>query len=205
MSPSISTPGVIDRVSSIFRGHPGLIMGFNTFLPPGYRIESTNNPDDPICVITPQDQPPYYPHPSSFQAVLPPVSQISGFNYVQDVPASLPPISSLGVPTSMLPGGLDLQPLAEGENIPPEASVSVPIPPAPAPAPRLIPPEHRAPVEFNHAINYVNKIKVCARLQYSHLKRTDSRLSQRFTSNSSRFFRLTKRNKSLFKRCVKKA
>lgn len=42
---SIDTPGVIDRVSTLFRGHPSLIQGFNTFLPPGYRIEcrvSTN-------------------------------------------------------------------------------------------------------------------------------------------------------------------
>ncbi|GAA5916036.1 uncharacterized protein JCM6883_001977 [Sporobolomyces salmoneus] len=42
---NIDTPGVIDRVSTLFRGHPSLIQGFNTFLPPGYRIEcrvSTN-------------------------------------------------------------------------------------------------------------------------------------------------------------------
>jgi len=31
--------GVIARVSSLFRGHPELIVGFNTFLPPGYKIE----------------------------------------------------------------------------------------------------------------------------------------------------------------------
>ncbi|KAI8461296.1 hypothetical protein BY996DRAFT_4573648 [Phakopsora pachyrhizi] len=35
----IDTPGVIDGVSSLFRGHPALIQGFNTFLPPGYRID----------------------------------------------------------------------------------------------------------------------------------------------------------------------
>ncbi|KAK4705607.1 paired amphipathic helix protein Sin3a, partial [Phenoliferia sp. Uapishka_3] len=38
-SGAIDTPGVIDRVSTLFRGHPSLIQGFNTFLPPGYRIE----------------------------------------------------------------------------------------------------------------------------------------------------------------------
>ncbi|BGP46609.1 hypothetical protein JCM10450v2_002456 [Rhodotorula kratochvilovae] len=36
---NIDTPGVIDRVSTLFRDHPSLIQGFNTFLPPGYRIE----------------------------------------------------------------------------------------------------------------------------------------------------------------------
>lgn len=36
---SIDTPGVIERVSSLFAGFPALIQGFNTFLPVGYRIE----------------------------------------------------------------------------------------------------------------------------------------------------------------------
>ena len=31
--------GVIARVSCLFRGHPKLLVGFNTFLPPGYKIE----------------------------------------------------------------------------------------------------------------------------------------------------------------------
>ncbi|KAJ8327725.1 hypothetical protein QVD99_003749 [Batrachochytrium dendrobatidis] len=56
-SQAIDTPGVIERVSSLFRGHPNLIMGFNTFLPPGYRIEPTNNPADPVRVTTPRDHP----------------------------------------------------------------------------------------------------------------------------------------------------
>lgn len=38
-SQSIDTPGVIQRVSNLFKGHPELIVGFNTFLPPGYKIE----------------------------------------------------------------------------------------------------------------------------------------------------------------------
>ena len=51
---SIDTPGVIDRVSTLFAGHPELIQGFNTFLPPGYRIECGTQ-DDPnaIRVTTP--------------------------------------------------------------------------------------------------------------------------------------------------------
>ncbi|CDZ97936.1 Histone deacetylase complex, SIN3 component [Phaffia rhodozyma] len=52
----IDTPGVIDRVSSLFRGHPSLIQGFNTFLPPGYRIECLGGEGDErglITVITP--------------------------------------------------------------------------------------------------------------------------------------------------------
>lgn len=50
----IDTPGVIDRVSSLFAGNPNLIQGFNTFLPPGYKIECGTR-DDPnaIRVTTP--------------------------------------------------------------------------------------------------------------------------------------------------------
>jgi paired amphipathic helix protein Sin3a len=42
-SQSIDTPGVISRVSNLFRGHTDLIEGFNTFLPPGYKIEVQAN------------------------------------------------------------------------------------------------------------------------------------------------------------------
>ena len=54
-SQSIDTPGVIDRVSTLFKGHPNLIQGFNTFLPPGYKIECSMDPPDPnpIRVTTP--------------------------------------------------------------------------------------------------------------------------------------------------------
>lgn len=48
---SIDTPGVISRVSQLFKGHPDLIMGFNTFLPPGYKIEVQSN--DLVNVTTP--------------------------------------------------------------------------------------------------------------------------------------------------------
>ena len=40
---SIDTPGVISRVSNLFKGHPDLIVGFNTFLPPGFKIEVHQN------------------------------------------------------------------------------------------------------------------------------------------------------------------
>eukprot|EP01084_Bolivina_argentea_P274627 468144_1 len=36
---NIDTPGVINRVSSLFRGYNKLVLGFNTFLPEGYKIE----------------------------------------------------------------------------------------------------------------------------------------------------------------------
>ncbi|KAJ1667819.1 hypothetical protein EV178_001016 [Coemansia sp. RSA 1646] len=52
-SHAIDTPGVIERVSRLFYGSPNLIQGFNTFLPPGYRIECSDDPADGIRVTTP--------------------------------------------------------------------------------------------------------------------------------------------------------
>ncbi|XP_029470051.1 paired amphipathic helix protein Sin3b isoform X2 [Rhinatrema bivittatum] len=42
-SQSIDTPGVIRRVSQLFHEHPDLILGFNAFLPLGYKIELPKN------------------------------------------------------------------------------------------------------------------------------------------------------------------
>lgn len=38
-SQSLDTPGVIKRVANLFQGREELIVGFNAFLPHGYRIE----------------------------------------------------------------------------------------------------------------------------------------------------------------------
>lgn len=40
---SIDTTEVIRRVSNLFQGHKDLILGFNTFLPPGYKIKVTED------------------------------------------------------------------------------------------------------------------------------------------------------------------
>ncbi|KAL6930469.1 hypothetical protein ACO0R3_003588 [Hanseniaspora guilliermondii] len=52
---TIDTPGVIERVSTLFSDYPLLIQGFNTFLPHGYKIEYSDVPGDPfpVKVITP--------------------------------------------------------------------------------------------------------------------------------------------------------
>ncbi|CAH2293302.1 paired amphipathic helix Sin3b [Pelobates cultripes] len=42
-SQSIDTPGVIRRVSQLFHEHPDLMLGFNAFLPLGYKIELPKN------------------------------------------------------------------------------------------------------------------------------------------------------------------
>jgi len=50
----IDTPGVIQQVSQLFHGYNKLILGFNTFLPDGYKIELPLEGDDAtMTVITP--------------------------------------------------------------------------------------------------------------------------------------------------------
>ena len=51
-SGAIDTPGVIERVSTLFAGNPALIQGFNTFLPPGYKIECGTNGDPNAIRVT---------------------------------------------------------------------------------------------------------------------------------------------------------
>lgn len=48
---SIDTPGVIQRVSELFKGNTKLILGFNTFLPPGYKIEIDEETQEPFASI----------------------------------------------------------------------------------------------------------------------------------------------------------
>lgn len=50
----IDTPGVIQQVSRLFSGYNKLILGFNTFLPDGYKIElPAHGSDTTMTVITP--------------------------------------------------------------------------------------------------------------------------------------------------------
>ncbi|KAI9254321.1 hypothetical protein EDC94DRAFT_238533 [Helicostylum pulchrum] len=161
-SQAIDTPGVIERVSTLFKGHPTLISGFNTFLPPGYRIECSNDPREPdlITVTTPSGVTtttgrihhpeinhgphvqPYYPYmPNSMHMPPPPPppqqQMMSQPTYHHPAPPPPPP---------------------QQQQLP----IQHPLPPPPPPPPSSNSPppgEKRSPVEFNHAINYVNKIK----------------------------------------------
>ena len=144
---SIDTPGVIDRVSTLFRGNPNLIQGFNTFLPPGYRIECSDDPHDPnpIKVTTP----------------LGTTTTTSG----QPMPPRIPLIVHLKVFARIRghqgKGILTMAPMYERER---DAGFygggsngQIAQLQAAATGRRA---DTKGPVEFNHAINYVNKIKV---------------------------------------------
>lgn len=144
---SIDTPGVIARVSSLFRGHNNLIQGFNTFLPQGYRIECSSDPSDPnpIRVTTPRgttsgpDGEPTVPYENQWQQQNSQQHQQKAEGY---------------------PGYAARQPTTEATGNGVETSMSQLH--AAANGNRTGQAEARRPgdpVEFNQAISYVNKIK----------------------------------------------
>ncbi|XP_017323286.1 paired amphipathic helix protein Sin3b isoform X2 [Ictalurus punctatus] len=132
-SQSIDTPGVINRVSQLFHGHPDLVLGFNAFLPPGYRIEI---PKNGMAFL----QSPFSPQISPGKAKS--AESSSAPSETVASPQSTSPSS--GVPPEP-PGRLDL-PLPSTTSQPATSSAS---PPA----------SEASPVEFDSAISYVNKIK----------------------------------------------
>uniref|UniRef100_A0A7N8Y5C9 SIN3 transcription regulator family member Aa n=1 Tax=Mastacembelus armatus TaxID=205130 RepID=A0A7N8Y5C9_9TELE len=163
-SQSIDTPGVISRVSQLFKGHPDLIMGFNTFLPPGYKIEVQTN--DLVNVTTPGQIHHITPHGISVQNI--PITG-AGTQHQAPLPSAVTttasPLLTQPTPPKM---SKPLQPQALTPSS--QSNPSIPAYTSPrSPPMQLHPPlsgtptgpslQNNQPVEFNHAINYVNKIK----------------------------------------------
>ncbi|XP_021454894.2 paired amphipathic helix protein Sin3b isoform X1 [Oncorhynchus mykiss] len=146
-SQSIDTPGVINRVSQLFHGHPDLVLGFNAFLPPGYRIEIPKN-----GVVFLQSPFSAQVSPGQGKSMTSPAVSATGSSVAEvgsaqsEAVASPESIySSSGPPEP--PSRLSLPlPSRESPSQPQSSSVS---PPASEPS----------PVEFDSAISYVNKIK----------------------------------------------
>ncbi|KAL9544533.1 hypothetical protein MBANPS3_007578 [Mucor bainieri] len=208
-SQAIDTPGVIERVSTLFRGHPALISGFNTFLPPGYRIECSTDAyaRDIIKVTTPTGttsttsgeplnlhsensaaaaaSPLYYSHQQQQQQQQRSPAPTQGYatsGGYRTSSGSLPPIATYhpsqqqqqqqqplhhsqrsSVPPPSSSSNNMTMPSSQSSHAHRSSSPSLPPPPAlSATTPNNSSDDHgtrRAPVEFNHAINYVNKIK----------------------------------------------
>ncbi|KAI8885789.1 hypothetical protein K501DRAFT_179122 [Backusella circina FSU 941] len=180
-SQAIDTPGVIERVSGLFKGHPNLISGFNTFLPPGYRIECSTDPREPdlIRVTTPtgtttttggskiidnateiKSTGNYYAYPPP----PPPHHHHHQHHLHQPPPPPLPPQQQQMMPPSSSSSSSMVPPHQQHPQIPhppPQQQQQPPPPPQQQqshhhPYQRPSPPqaEKRSPVEFNHAINY---------------------------------------------------
>lgn len=160
-SQNIDTPGVIERVSNLFKGYPILIQGFNTFLPQGYRIDCTDNPDDPIKVTTPMGSSTI--HDTNVEVASNPVSKVVSSSSIAPtpVPSTIPASSAI----SQQP--LQPPPISQYSSNQGTTQLNQ----LPLPASSTIPsqPQHVAAeqqggkkpndVEFSQAINYVNKIK----------------------------------------------
>ncbi|XP_038858483.1 paired amphipathic helix protein Sin3b-like isoform X2 [Salvelinus namaycush] len=146
-SQSIDTPGVINRVSQLFHGHPDLVLGFNAFLPPGYRIEIPKN-----GVVFLQSPFSAQVSPGQGKSIASPAVSATGSSVAEagsaqsEAVASPESISSSSGPPEP-PSRLSLPlPSRESQSQPQSSLVS---PPASEPS----------PVEFDSAISYVNKIK----------------------------------------------
>uniref|UniRef100_A0A8C2C672 Paired amphipathic helix protein Sin3a n=1 Tax=Cyprinus carpio TaxID=7962 RepID=A0A8C2C672_CYPCA len=138
-SQSIDTPGVISRVSQLFKGHPDLIMGFNTFLPPGYKIEVQTN--DLVNVTTPGQIHHITPHGISVQNL--PITQPA-----QHQTQTSPALTPTSQPNPSIPSYASPRSPSVQSHTPISSSTA-----------GSTPLQNNQPVEFNHAINYVNKIK----------------------------------------------
>ncbi|KAJ7292716.1 histone deacetylase complex, SIN3 component [Mycena rebaudengoi] len=171
----IDTPGVIQRVSRLFHGNPYLIQGFNTFLPMGYRIDISDNPLDPntITVTTPMGT--TTQNTNNFTTHLPRIARdIPGFgpNIAHPMPFAgigtpapiLPPLGSAPASRSLTPHAYHIahpqQQQQQQQQQPPFEPGFQQNPQTTAAASFLGNLNNRNPVEeFNHAIQYLNKIK----------------------------------------------
>ncbi|XP_048001853.1 LOW QUALITY PROTEIN: paired amphipathic helix protein Sin3a [Leguminivora glycinivorella] len=162
-SQTIDTPGVITRVSNLFKGHPELIVGFNTFLPPGYKIEVQSNGQVSVSMPSPTGlnsggvllgvgsvgavpQPAHHP-PAQLVHLLPVAQSVSNA-IVHNLSVSAAPANTLhhiSQAHQQIEAAIHHAP---GTVAPPAGS-----------GPHAAPAPPGQPVEFNHAIEYVNKIK----------------------------------------------
>ncbi|KAM7013242.1 paired amphipathic helix protein Sin3b isoform 1-T1 [Tautogolabrus adspersus] len=155
-SQSIDTPGVINRVSQLFHGHPDLVLGFNAFLPPGYRIEV---PKNGVAFLQSPFSTQVSPGQQGKSLTTSAVTATSGS--ASAAPTETGPTQATEVKTassdstsSSTPAGPPEPPSRltlplmsrESQNQATTSSVS---PPA----------SETSPVEFDSAISYVNKIK----------------------------------------------
>ncbi|KAJ8963093.1 hypothetical protein NQ318_018557 [Aromia moschata] len=166
-SQSIDTPGVIQRVSNLFKGFPELIVGFNTFPAPwqsdqGYAYQVSVSMPSPTGTMNSNPQ-------QQRSAMILKGSGTINMSGQSQPPPSQPPSQPLSL-TSHIPTVAPQAPPAApvvhhpssyGSSAPTYSSLSLSA--AQAAVTHALQghtdtPQNQ-PVEFNHAINYVNKIK----------------------------------------------
>ncbi|KAK1934653.1 Paired amphipathic helix protein Sin3-like 2 [Phytophthora citrophthora] len=150
---AIDTPGVILRVSTLFRGYPNLILGFNTFLPPGYRIR----PDTSIEVIPSQMAGRGGVQQSMYAGVG--GQQSSGANMGHRPPPVTIPPPPYSPPELHKPTPSSRQQLAPAGQMKAGGKPKKQQQQVPAPSGGNAARNSTNPVEFDHAIHYVTTIK----------------------------------------------
>ncbi|KAL3663908.1 hypothetical protein V7S43_010797 [Phytophthora oleae] len=150
---AIDTPGVILRVSTLFRGYPNLILGFNTFLPPGYRIR----PDTSIEVIPSQMAGRGGVQPSMYAGVG--GQQASSANMGHRPPPVTIPPPPYSPPDLHKPTPSSRQQLAPAGQMKTGGKLKKQQQQTPAPSGGNAARSSTNPVEFDHAIHYVTTIK----------------------------------------------
>jgi len=129
-SQQIDTPGVIRSVSNLFHGNKKLVLGFNTFLPEGYKIELPLDGNGPPVAV--------YQAPGQTG-----VTRILGPGSGDDVKRE---------------GGSSATSASAAASAPAPAPAPA-APPAATDAGNNAGAGGNQPVEFDHAINYVTTIK----------------------------------------------
>lgn len=184
-SQEVDTPGVIARVSKLFRGYNNLILGFNKFLPDGYKISLADLQEADarfareqeelkrqaaMGEAMPPSQPPTgMPPAASFPSQPPRPPGPPGLAPPAVVRPSVQPSmdgirrSPVEEPRPRGPPGLAPPPAPRAAPIPqkksPQGPRPVPARPVPVPAPAPAAPAPQQAVEFDHAISYVTTIK----------------------------------------------
>ncbi|XP_014223938.1 paired amphipathic helix protein Sin3a-like isoform X2 [Trichogramma pretiosum] len=174
-SQSIDTPGVITRVSHLFKGHPELIVGFNTFLPPGYKIEVQANEQGYAFQVSVSMPSPTATHTNTTSAhqctvnvgsppiTSPPIQLPKAQPVVQIMQGGAtihPQINNIGPNSLPMHGSASPVPAYNNHVTQAQAqAVSQALSQAQDGVPVSGQQQQNQPVEFNHAINYVNKIK----------------------------------------------
>lgn len=153
-SQTIDTPGVISRVSALFKGHPDLIVGFNTFLPPGYKIEVSLTDINTVNVCAPTGT---TTHLISGNGLIAAPTQ-PNLNKTPSAPATA---SGTSLPTTIPPTSSPSTTVSKSPTRPTSLPAKPLSPTAQAlPALSLPSPGVQSQTQAqHHAINYVTKIK----------------------------------------------
>lgn len=165
-SQAIDTPGVIQRVSTLFRGHPELIVGFNTFLPPGYKIEMHAN--EQVSVSMPSSTviiqsggtmtTTLHPNPNAIPIHITPAAQLQQnkhVNAVNNMPGNHSSTAKANYPSGKALSTTDNS-SSNSHHLTNSSPHSLGINSSTGITNGG---SSQQPVEFNHAITYVNKIK----------------------------------------------